>query len=103
MCSQLLQEALFREVPFYACRSEGQIISMILKGNLPAKLDEAGVRGAKIKFLWNCCERCWCLEPADRPTMTVISADLKVSLHRRKIHVSSRLSGYSMYLRGRCS
>lgn len=56
-----------------------QVISLVMKREIPTKLSEASVEGTSFKLLWDWCERCWSYEPTDRPAIADVSVDLTVS------------------------
>ncbi|KLO10841.1 kinase-like protein [Schizopora paradoxa] len=65
-------ELLSGNLPYYQCKSDLQVIPVIIKGGLPSKPDNEHDFG-HFDTLWRMCLACWDNDPVERPTATELS------------------------------
>ena len=65
------------KLPFFELKNDGQVVMAIISGELPKKPSEE--IGTEIEVLWDICERCWTVNPEERPTMASVLRRLNVN------------------------
>ncbi|KAJ6450245.1 kinase-like domain-containing protein [Mycena sanguinolenta] len=79
----LCYEVYTGEIPYYAQRSDFQVMTDVLGGIRPARPLASMTRGELSDAVWDCMEKCWAHVPSERPTMyevanTFREAEVKV-------------------------
>jgi serine/threonine protein kinase len=70
-----IQELIARNVPFFNLTHEPVVMMAIIHGERPTDLN--GVQWNEgVELLWGICERCWFINPAERPQISNILEEL---------------------------
>lgn len=80
------QELLTGEVPYAELKSEGKIIMAIMSGILPAIRDTS--HSSCSDALRSIATQCWSQEPAERPTIEHVLAELNAALPTVPVNAS---------------
>lgn len=72
----VIYEVLSGRVPFYHCEGHADIISKVIEGEHPKRLQ--GTEGMWFTdYIWSILERCWSSKPSDRPRVRDVRRSLE--------------------------